>query len=162
MAEAIGLAASIFACIQIADRVVSICKDYVEGVRSAPADLRFILLETSMLKITLENIVFLCQCDDGLSTVLYSLSGESGPISECHRAMKELEGLFPTEPQRGIKRDSSGRLKAQVSFALTALAWPLKEGKARKLLQDITAYKNTISLAIAADTAYAFSGIIWP
>lgn len=151
MAEILGLAASIFAVVQVADRVISLCKHYIECVQDAPSDLRTILVETSTLKAILENIEFLIQCDNGQSAIFDSLSGTSGPIQGCHEAMKSLEALFSTgnAPSQG----STSSMKDRARTAVANLTWPLKESKARKLMEDVARYKGTLVLALTADSA---------
>jgi hypothetical protein len=41
--DPLSLAASVIAIIQLADRIISVCKDYVTTVKDAPNDLRAIL-----------------------------------------------------------------------------------------------------------------------
>ncbi|KAF4844008.1 hypothetical protein CGCSCA4_v007520 [Colletotrichum siamense] len=154
MAEAFGLAASIFATVQIADRVISLCKRYIESIKDAPSDLRTILIEISSVKAILENVKFLIECDNGQSEISNSLNGPSGPIEGCHEAMKSLEGLFRTDTAAPPGFGRSKKLKSHALVTLATLAWPLKESKAGKLLQDVATYKSTIGLALAADTAH--------
>ncbi|KAL3300792.1 L-galactose dehydrogenase [Colletotrichum asianum] len=82
------------------------------------------------------------------------LNGPSGPIDGCHEAMKSLETLFRTDTasQQGLSR--SKKLKGYALVTIATLAWPLKESKARKLLQDVATYKDTIMLALTANTAH--------
>jgi hypothetical protein len=54
MAETFAIAAGVIAVIQITDRVVDICRFYIESVQDCPSDLRVILSETFMLKILFE------------------------------------------------------------------------------------------------------------
>ncbi|KAF4831931.1 Vegetative incompatibility protein HET-E-1 [Colletotrichum tropicale] len=105
------------------------------------------------MKAVLESIKFLVICDNEQPTISNSLRGTSGPVDGCLEAMKNLETLFRTEtqPQR---HGMSGKLKDQALVTLATLAWPLKESKARKLMQDLAAYKSTIGLGLAADTAH--------
>jgi hypothetical protein len=74
MAEAVGLGASIIAIYQIADRLIGLCKFYIETVHDAPSDLRKILIEMSALKTIFQDLEFLKRCDSKLSAVLGSLS----------------------------------------------------------------------------------------
>ncbi|KAF0321271.1 L-galactose dehydrogenase [Colletotrichum asianum] len=82
------------------------------------------------------------------------LNGPSGPIDGCREAMKSLETLFRTDTasQQGLSR--SKKLKGYALVTSATLAWPLKESKARKLLQDVATYKDTIMLALTANTAH--------
>ena len=149
MAEAIAVGASVIAIIQIADRIIGQCKFYIETARDAPSDLRVILVETSTLKVILENLNFLSACDGPLSTATGRISGANGPIEGCLRTAAELEKLFPLDASQTTRRKTS---KRRLDSVLTALAWPLKESKARKLLDEMTRYKTTISLALTTSS----------
>jgi len=54
--DPLSIAASIFAVVQTADRVISLCKFYLELSSDALSDLRVILIEASALKAILDNI----------------------------------------------------------------------------------------------------------
>ncbi|KAF4786065.1 L-galactose dehydrogenase [Colletotrichum scovillei] len=142
MAEAFGLVASVFATIQIADRVVSICKHYIENVRDAPSDLRTILVECSSVGAVLQNVEFLLKFEEPDSALRKALDGDAGPIAECHGAIEQLEKLIASDQNQAQGPPDSKRRKVQVT--LRNLAWPLKETKARKLLHDVARCKNTI------------------
>lgn len=120
MAEAIGIGASIIAIIQIADRVIGLCKFYIETVRDAPLDLRAILIETSTMKTILENVQFLISCNNGPSTILDSLSSVDGPVEGCRSAITRMEGLFPSVHAQGSRGSRSKRQKVEASLAALA------------------------------------------
>lgn len=136
--------------IQIVDRVIAQCKFYIETARDAPSDLRAILVETSALKSILENLSFLSACDGPLSAATRHVTGADGPIEGCLRTAAELEKLFPLDTPKSTGWKSSKRKR--LGSALTALAWPLKESKAHKLLDEMTRYKTTISLALTTSS----------
>lgn len=138
------------AIIQIADRIIGLCKFYIETARDAPSDLRVLLIEISALKTILENLNFLTACDGPDSTAARRTSGADGPIEGCFRTVTELEKLFPSDLVRTRGRKSSK--KKTLNSVLTALAWPLKESKARKLLDEMTRYKTTINLALTTNS----------
>ena len=138
------------AIIQIADRIISVCKFYIETARDAPSDLRVILVETSALKTILENLNFLTACDGPDSTAARCISGADGPIEGCLRTVAELEKLFPSDSVRTGGQTSSKKRK--IKSVLMALAWPLKESKAGKLLDEMMRYKATISLALTTNS----------
>ena len=152
MAEAIAVGASAIAIIQIADRIISLCKFYVETARDAPQDLRVILIETSALKTILENLTFLGTCDGPDSPATRRISGADDPIEGCFRTITELEELFPSNAVQTTNVDRKRSKKRKLNSVLIALAWPLKESKARKLLDEMTRYKSTISLALMTNT----------
>lgn len=150
MAEILAVGASVIATIQITERITGLCRFYIESVRDAPADLRLISIETSTLKTLFENVKLLVDCDRGVSTTLNSLSGEGGPIEGCRRSVADLEKLFPPEFRQfnGQTRPKKRRVMA----TLATLAWPLKENKARRLLNEITRYKMTITLTLTTES----------
>lgn len=152
MAEALGLGASVIAIIQIANRVIGLCKFYIETAHNAPSDIRTILIETSTIKAILESLQFLISCNSRLSSTLNHLSGVDGPIDGCRRTIIEIEALFPSdhlqEPSGSVSK--TRRLES----ILTALVWPLKENKARKLLGEITRYKTIINLALTTESTW--------
>lgn len=149
MAEAIAIGASIVAVIQIADRVIGLCKFYIETVRDAPSDLRAILIETSAMKTILENVQFLISCNNGSLKMQDCLSGADGPIEGCQSAIAKMEALFPSVYAQGSMGNKTKRRKVKAS--LDALAWPLKENRAKKLLEEVIRYKTTINLALTTE-----------
>jgi hypothetical protein len=149
MAEVIAVGASVIAIIQIADRLITLCKSYIEAVHNAPSDLRVILIETSTVKVILQNLQFLISCNSDLLT-LDGLSGGLGPIEGCRKAITELERLFP--PEYAISQGDNGSKRRKARLALTALAWPLKQNKARELLREMIEYKTSINLALTIES----------
>jgi hypothetical protein len=150
MAEAIGLAASIIAIVQIADSVIELCKFYIETLHDCPSDIRTILVETSTTKSILESVQFLASCKNGPSTMLEGLGGTDGPIKGCRSAITKIKKLLPAGPERGVGGSKSKREK--IEACLATLAWPLKEKKARKLLEEINQHKATINLALTTES----------
>ena len=150
MAEVLAIGASVIAIVQITDRIVGLCKFYIEIVHDAPSDVRLIFLETSALKTIFENLDFLTACNSGVSNIVNGLASVDGPIEGCLKSVIQLEKLFPSN---WIKNTGQYRSKnREVKATLAALAWPLKEGKARKLLDEISRYKTTITLALTTES----------
>ena len=149
MAETLAFAASVIAVIQIAERVVDICKFYIETVKDTPSDLRLILVEISTLRPIFENVNFLTSCPNEVSTILGTLSGPNSPIVGCQLSFCKLEKLFGSNTARSNGPNHGKKQKTKATLA--ALAWPLKQNKARKLLGEISSYKSTITFALTAD-----------
>jgi len=137
---------SVIAIIQVVDRVIDLCRFYVETAKEASSDIRSILLETSILKTVLENVKFLIQQQQNVTTPgLSCLIGPNGVIETCEKTAKDLVALFPVDivpRSRKRKRDLA-----------TSLAWPLKKAKADKLRTEICHCRANIVLAITADSA---------
>jgi hypothetical protein len=143
-----SITSGVIAIIQIASAVISICKDYITTVTDAPKDLRTILIEVGSIKCVLETLELLVSKDDGAtSIILQNLQTSDGPLEGCKQALMALNQLLPAAaecPTDGKRR--------KLLLSLTNLAWPLKESKARKLLEDIGRHKTTISLALTIET----------
>lgn len=73
-----------------------------------------------------------------------SLGGDAGPLEGCRRIISDLEALLPA--QHALSTESNTKV------ILNALAWPLKESKAKKLLEELGEYKSTITLALTTDS----------
>ena len=152
MAEAVALVGSVIAIIQITDRIIDVCKFYLESVQGTPSDLRIILIEISALKMVLENVKFLIVCPDNESLVRDSLSNGDRPIEQCLKSIGRLEGLFPQDTAE--RAGSKPKKRQKLNSTLATLAWPLKAKKAKKLLDEISVFKSTITLALTADITY--------
>ena len=150
MAEVLAIGSSVFTIIQITDRIVGLCKHYITTVKDAPSDLRFILLETSALKVIFENLSFLTECDSGVSNIVSVLASVDGSIEGCLKSVSQLESLFPSDSMQQTGQNKSK--KQRVKTTLAALAWPLKKTTARKLLDEISHYKTTITLAFTTES----------
>ncbi|KAM0810010.1 hypothetical protein AB5N19_10357 [Seiridium cardinale] len=142
---------TILAIVQIADRVIGLCKYWIETIRDAPSDLRSILLETSMLQATFKNIEFLATCGDALSTTISDMLDPNGPIEHCRKVLMELTNLIP--PEVVLAAHNSMSRKERTKMMLARLAWPLRENKAHKLLQELGRFKTTIGLALTTQSA---------
>ena len=97
MAEVLAIGASVIAIVQITDRIVGLCKFYIEIVKDAPSDLRLILLEVSALKTIFENLNFITAHDGDISNIVSNLASVDGSIEGCLKSVTQLEKLFPSD-----------------------------------------------------------------
>ena len=189
MAEALVLGPAIVAFVQLADRIIHICRHYIGSVRDAPHDLRIILVEISSLKAVLQNAQFLDNVDDAIGK-----STLKDTLDACKQAVVDLEGLFPKDDSLitqspdhqagslgspvGMRRvgalvrawvaivrpaKSSGQKRQRITptlATLETLAWPLKAERSKKLLNEISRHKETISLALLAESRCVQSALI--
>jgi hypothetical protein len=146
--------ASAIAVVQIADRIIALCKAYITGVNDAPADLKAILIEVGSVKCVLEVIELLDPSRGGGDSVEI-LKRLQTPLEGCKEALKSLEALFP--PQSAL---SAKRKRKKLSLSLTSLAWPFKRDKALKLLEEIGRYKSTMSLSLTTEAVYVLCKVI--
>ena len=85
------------------------------------------------------------------SKILSSLAGKDGPIEGCESSMTALELLFPRDTLH-MQGQQGSKKKRKLTVALATLAWPFKEKKAKKLLEEISQHKSTISLVLATES----------
>jgi hypothetical protein len=148
--DPLSAVANVFAVIQIADRIVALCKAYITGVNDAPFDLRTILIEVGSLKCVLEVVKLLdgsCEAESTGNSVAI-LEKLRGPLDGCKEAMKSLEALFPSQTESPV----SGK-RQRLALSLASLAWPFKRDKAFKLLEEIGRHKSTISLGLTTEAS---------
>ena len=149
--EALGVAASIIAIVQISKTVISLCQFYIDSVDGASQELRIILIEVSTVKAIAKSLQYLIQPDFATSDLMNQLAQVTGPIEGCRKALKELENLFPPTTVSSSGKKSTWR---RLDAAAATLAWPLRAGRAKKLLQEIMQHKATINLALTTEFVY--------
>ena len=145
MAEVLAIVSAAIAVAQVTDRIVAACKAYITSFQNAPSHLRVVLVEISTLKPICDNIQFLVDAESNTSTSTRVSTKLQKPIEECHLLTKELEKLFPSEVTREAGHSSKRR---KLKASLEQLAWPFKEHKAKRYLDDIRLLKETISLEL--------------
>jgi len=144
--EPLSAVASAIAVVQVADRVISVCKAYITGVHDAPIELRAVLIEVGSLKCVLE-VLELSVPSPQIPSQIGILEKLIGPINGSGEALRQLEALFPQPdiPVRGKRK--------RLGLSLASLAWPFKRDKAFKLLEEIGRHKATISLGLTTEAA---------
>ena len=152
VAETIGIVGSIIAIIQISQAIISACQFYIDAVDGAASDLQAIHIEISMLEGIAKSLQYLTQPNVANSALLNQLAAVTGPIEGCKKTLKELEALFPSAAV-SVKGQKSKQRKLDAAAA--ALAWPLKKGRAKVLLQVVIQHKTTINLALTTEFVYA-------
>ena len=142
--DPLSAAANIIQIINAANKVINLCRRFLEVVRDAPGDLRLILVEVSTLRAILDDLHFLVSCNHGPST-LDTLTRDHGPVEGCRKVVSELEDMLPAE----CVFATDSKRKA----VLTALSWLWKESRAKTLLDELREYKSTIALALTTDSS---------
>jgi hypothetical protein len=143
-----AITGSVIAVIQIADTIISICKDYITTVKDAPKDLRRVAMEVGSIKSVLEVLELSVQTDHSDSSVILEvLRRPDGPFVGCREALSALQSIFP----HAECKSKNGK-RRKVHLTLKSLAWPLKRERAWKALEDIARHKATISLALTTES----------
>lgn len=154
MAEALGLAASIIAIVQLADRITSVCEFFIESIEGYPRDLQLILVETSSVRVLFQNLKFVREHDPEASVFLDKMTQTS---AACLESVTQLEKLVPSSL---LSKGNNKRKRKKTDLVLASLAWPLRERKVRSLLKDIASHKATISNIFCAEIMQDVKNII--
>ncbi|KAI1088713.1 hypothetical protein F5B19DRAFT_496110 [Rostrohypoxylon terebratum] len=139
MADAVGLAVSIIAIVELSAKISSLCLEYSTAVKNAKAD-----------------IARLRSRVDGLTSVLKAaitlLDGkDSQALSASQKLIESLEGCA-TELTRVEKKLSPGKTKkAMRRFGLRALKWPFDSKEICDILSSLERYEQTITLGLQVD-----------
>src|SRR5689334_18562768 len=136
--EALGLAASIVAVVQISTRVVALCTKYIESIDETSNVLRLIPIEISALKGLFEPLKVLVCLDEDTTVLETQLST---PVNGCLSTVGELCQLIDS-----IESGDGGLGKHQNPANLKRrFAWLWKQDRARRLLDLLGVYKRTIN-----------------
>ncbi|SPQ18400.1 6876165c-5d0b-49cc-8881-80a601c66a56 [Thermothielavioides terrestris] len=149
--DPVSATANIVAIVQAANRVITLCKKFLEAVRDAPSDIRLVLVEISTLRAVLDNLHFLASESGRSTAALDALARDHGPIEGCRKAILELEHLLPSE--------SILSTESKTKALLSAISWTLKDSKAKALLDELRGYKSTITLALTTDSVFDLKDI---
>lgn len=153
--DALSVAASIIAVVQISAQIVRTCTKYIDDVWEAPKELHHILVEILTLKGFFESLKAIA--NDHMTALDMQLAK---PVDGCAKALAELNALLdeaeadagnndmPDEHDDEVNRHRRKRRKT--ASILVRLAWPLKKDKAKRLLDLIGVYKGTITLILSA------------
>ncbi|KAK5652809.1 hypothetical protein OQA88_9475 [Cercophora sp. LCS_1] len=152
--EALGVAASIIAVVQISKQIINTCTKYIEGINDAPKDLRYILIEVSTLKGLFEPLKILIGVDAETAVLQAQLTA---PVEGCLKALSELDALIGTfdmfessEHESDDRGPRPGRKRRRLVNLKMQLAWPLKQDRAKRLLELLGVYKSTINLLLSS------------
>lgn len=142
----LAVGGGLLAIVQIADKLISTCKDFIESVEDAPRDLKLILIEISTTKAMVESLQYLADADSQTSATLQLL--DKGLVEGCLHALKELEQLIGGN----VQHNENGR-RAMVSLTFARLKWPLNEKKARELVGQLVRFKGAITSILSSESA---------
>ena len=154
--DPLSVTASVIAVITAAQKVISVCCDYRSSVKGSSWEVSRILEDTRSLRDilqTLERLVYEAEtpgsAEQSRLPALRSLCDpDTGILGSCYA---ELEKLTCILAPPGWSGPSGSKRRGLVE----ALSWPLlKKKDTEKVLDSITRYKDTISVAVHADQMY--------
>jgi hypothetical protein len=139
MASGFGEAASIFAVIQISDRIISLCGEYTLAVKNARRDVERLTNEVRAFLDVLKKVEKIAKGLD--ASKLLASEPVSGAIKECS---SELNNLI-------IRLDPGTGRKVMKRVGFRALKWPFTSKDLNEIIESIERYKGIINMALHVD-----------
>lgn len=141
MAEALGVAGSVIALIQISDRVIALCRPFIGKVRGADKEIFQMINIITALKGILEFLHSFVTDNENKDRLflLHSLCKPDGPLKTCQAALASIETKLQSP-----KRDYTGAFKA--------VTWPWISNRIEPVLEVIEKQKTLMLLAMQGDT----------
>ncbi|KAH9904467.1 hypothetical protein F4778DRAFT_63806 [Xylariomycetidae sp. FL2044] len=179
--DPLSLTASIIAILDISGKIIGFCSTYISAIKHAPSDLRIIRAEIEALQaitrlLDLPSSTLIGQ----QNAALESLRGSGGALKSCQQCLERLLALLQGGKPEEARSSSRLKLRRLLNLRLKAVAtnvkdtrdgqdvtgsefdytsWPRKQATAHALLEEISKYKATITLALAVDARHSTAGI---
>lgn len=151
MAEALGIAGSVVAVLQVTQSVLSVIYDYNAALKGASWEVPRVKDEIEGLRNVLQSLEPLMReaefADPAAGTrlpTLVKLCGPKGVLQSCEEELQRLETKLKPS---GWSKNLGPRRKAFIE----SLRWPFKEAETNKILHRIGRFKDVLALAISAD-----------
>jgi hypothetical protein len=148
MAEALGLATSVIAVIELSTTVASLCFEYYTNVKNARDDITRLQREAESLKVALKQVKSLLDGPNGAKLEV-SRSLRNG-VDDCSSQLADLETKLETGRKHKVMR----------RFGVRALKWPFKNEEVEGIVKNLGRCREMISLGLQVDqtcvTSYKF------
>lgn len=144
----LNITTSVITVIRLTNKIISLCQGHIVTIKDVSSDLQIIIVAGRSLKFLVASLEFLLSTWD-TSNMLQSLEGPKRPLEATKKVFVTLKKLFLSIMDHNVTK---AKCKVVIIF-YAKLAWPFKEKKARKILNDIAHYKVSILLALTTDTA---------
>ncbi|KAM3087809.1 hypothetical protein ACMFMG_001879 [Clarireedia jacksonii] len=147
MAEALGIASSVLAAIDLSViaaidlsvKVVSRCSEYYTNVEDARDGIGRLQTEAQGLKEILERVRLLCDGPNAMR--LQDPQGLREGVEDCQKLLAQLEAKL--EPRTTKKLMSR--------FGIRALKWPFKSNEVDSIIEKLGNCKDNISFSLQVD-----------
>ncbi|WZH50304.1 LOW QUALITY PROTEIN: Vegetative incompatibility protein HET-E-1 [Fusarium acuminatum] len=139
MAEALGVASSVIAVVELSVKVLSLCLQYSREVKNAKDDIERLRKEVASFKATADELKALLEGPHGKA--LKTSQQLVSVIENGHSTLGKLEQRL---------QPSTGR-KAMSRFGMRALKWPFERKDVEGTIQNLEHCRTNISLALNID-----------
>ncbi|TAQ83564.1 hypothetical protein B7494_g8112 [Chlorociboria aeruginascens] len=138
MAEALGLAASVIAVLELSAKVALRCSEYYTNVKNARDDIERLQSEAKRLEATLERIRSLCDGPNGVR--LQDPQSLCEGVKDCQKQLAKLKKKLHPRTE-----------KLMSCYGKRALKWPLKSKEVDRIIETLGECRNNISFSLQVD-----------
>jgi len=139
MTEALGVASSVIAVVDLSAKVFSLCLQYSQAVKNAKDDIEKLGREVAAFQATTEELHTLVEGPRGQE--LKASQQLKSAIEDGRSRLEKLEQQL--QPSTGRKR--------MYRFGLRALKWPFESKDVKGTIEDLQRCRGNISLALNID-----------
>ncbi|CEI70942.1 unnamed protein product [Fusarium venenatum] len=139
MAEALGVASSVIAVVELSVKVLSLCLQYSREVKNAKDDIERLRKEVASFKATADELKALLEGPHGKA--LKTSQQLVSVIENGHSTLGKLKQRL---------QPSTGR-KAMSRFGMRALKWPFERKDVEGTIQNLEHCRTNVSLALNID-----------
>ncbi|KAJ4193670.1 hypothetical protein NW759_016585 [Fusarium solani] len=139
MAEAVGLAASVIAIIDLSAKVAKLCSDYSTAVGNARADITRLQSQLGSLG----------ECLQGARRLLNDPNNQS--LATSRKLVDSIDGCTSELVQVQNRLDPGKARKAMRRFGLRALRWPFDSKEVSGIVSNLERYNQTIMWCLQID-----------
>ncbi|KAF3359144.1 Aminomethyltransferase [Verticillium dahliae VDG1] len=139
MAEAVGLAASIIAIIDLSAKVAKLCSDYSTAVGNARTDITRLQSQLGSLG----------ECLQGARRLLNDPNNQS--LAASRKLVDSIDGCTSELVQVQNRLDPGKARKAMRRFGLRALRWPFDSKEVSGIVSNLERYNQTIMWCLQID-----------
>jgi hypothetical protein len=139
MAEALGVASSVIAVVDLSAKVFSLCLQYSREVKNSKGDIERLRKEVATFQDTTEKLKAL-------------LEGPRGrELKASQHLVYAIEDGYSTLGKLEQRLQPSTSRKAMSRFSMRALKWPFESKEVKGTIEDLERCRGTISLALNID-----------
>ena len=149
MADPFSIVTGSLTLLELSAKVIKQCKHLISAAKSAPQELKSILVEVYALEAALNSLSFLAGEDSEFAEQATNRVGVKSAVTNCEATLDDLAkelGSLSIGNSTQIGTSKRQRVKE-------AIKWTWKEAEVKKLLNDVLQHKTTITLGLLSQTA---------
>lgn len=147
--DPLSVSASIVSLIGAADTVVRRLYQYIKAAKGADKDIATLSMEITNLYGVLSSLHLVASRFESEVSEL-SMQERSMQIDHIHACYNTLDGIRSL-----LSKDDPSTTNSKMESVRRRLHWPLSESKTKALIDEVGKHKQTLALALNADTLVA-------